>query len=262
MRVYRLAHAVHFCTILALAACKTTVAAADAASWRAPSSALNDCRLSLQAREALAGDVILRSANIGVSVHDYFAVIWGSVEDRSMAQRAECIVRSVPGIAGIDNQLRLEATSTVAGRTKEAGQESQRAARNKAGLAPNLRGIGSRDNVVPVLRAAQSTPPGLKAGIPIRLTTGPESALPTVVLLKPLEGSTESVLWDRIERIRREDRRFQGMQFRLAGPIVYVWSGQRGRAEIFEFAKNISRVRGIQKVLIEPSMPAGTLFIP
>lgn len=72
-------------------------------------SALNDCRLTVLARQALLQDELLAALNLGVSVRDHVAVLWGPIPSADLARRAVERVGNVQGIARVMNQLTIEA---------------------------------------------------------------------------------------------------------------------------------------------------------
>lgn len=75
----------------------------------APNNATDaQCRMTSLARQALDGDAQLGALNLGVSVRDEVATVWGTVPSSAIADRAVNCLRRVPGVARVDNQLTVE----------------------------------------------------------------------------------------------------------------------------------------------------------
>src|SRR5882724_1447057 len=64
-----------------------------------------DVRQTIQARKLLADDPELAAWNIGVTVHDRVATLWGPVPSVEVAFRAELCLRTVIELAEVRNQL-------------------------------------------------------------------------------------------------------------------------------------------------------------
>src|SRR5437868_1164670 len=74
-----------------------------------PSDAvLADCRLTVRAREAMRKDELLRDLNLGVTVRNHVATLWGPVPSKLLSRRSAECVRRVPGIADVVNRLVVE----------------------------------------------------------------------------------------------------------------------------------------------------------
>ncbi len=55
-----------------------------------------DSRLTVFARQALQQDLLLSSLNLGVTVHERTATVWGTIHSPDLARRAETVVKKVP----------------------------------------------------------------------------------------------------------------------------------------------------------------------
>ena len=85
----------------------------DPATALADSTALSepterDCRLMLDALQALQKDQTLASLNLGVTVQNHVVTLWGPVPSAAMAQRARQQLLQVPGVAEVVNDLEIE----------------------------------------------------------------------------------------------------------------------------------------------------------
>ena len=68
---------------------------------------LRDCRLTLNARRALREEAELASLNLGVSVRNGVATLWGSVTSADLAQQAVRKLRQVPGLSEVRDELSI-----------------------------------------------------------------------------------------------------------------------------------------------------------
>src|SRR5947209_10088994 len=66
---------------------------------------LRDVRQTIQARKLLADDPELAAWNIGVTIQDRVATLWGPVPSAEIAFRAELCLRTVIELAEVRNQL-------------------------------------------------------------------------------------------------------------------------------------------------------------
>src|SRR5438132_1579912 len=66
-----------------------------------------DTELTIAARRTIAQDRALAGVNVGVSVRQNVATLWGSIPSPALAQRAVAAVQRVPGVRSVRNQLAL-----------------------------------------------------------------------------------------------------------------------------------------------------------
>lgn len=80
---------------------------ADAGPARIGGDPARDVRQTIQARKRLADDPDLSAWNIGVTVRDRVAVLWGPVPSAEIAFRAELCLRTIIELAEVRNELFL-----------------------------------------------------------------------------------------------------------------------------------------------------------
>src|SRR5262245_10360620 len=69
---------------------------------------LHDCRWTMQVRQSLLRDERLSDLNLGVTVHDHVAVLWGAVPSTELARLAVEKVQQIQGIAAVVNELYVD----------------------------------------------------------------------------------------------------------------------------------------------------------
>ncbi len=84
---------------------------------QSPNQIGQDLELSLRARKLLLEDKVLAGQVVGVSVRNRTATLWGSVSSPSSAQHAEACLRSLPGLASVQNRLTIEDHDRMAQRS-------------------------------------------------------------------------------------------------------------------------------------------------
>ena len=67
-----------------------------------------DLARELQVLHVLHNDAQLRPLNIGVKVRDRVAILWGPVPTRDLAERAVAVVKKLPEIGEVQNQLMVQ----------------------------------------------------------------------------------------------------------------------------------------------------------
>lgn len=82
-----------------------TAASAQAGPARIDDDAARDVRQTMEARKLLADDPELAAFNIGVSVHNRVATLWGPVPSIEIAFRAELVLRTMFELTAVRSEL-------------------------------------------------------------------------------------------------------------------------------------------------------------
>lgn len=69
---------------------------------------LHDCRWTMQVRQSLLQDERLGELNLGVTVRDHVAVLWGPVPSAELARLALERVQRIQGIAAVVNEMYVD----------------------------------------------------------------------------------------------------------------------------------------------------------
>ncbi len=80
-------------------------ASASAGQNKIGADAVRDIRQTMEARKLLADDPELSACNIGVSVQDRVATLWGPVPSAEVAFRAELVLRTMFELTAVRNEL-------------------------------------------------------------------------------------------------------------------------------------------------------------
>lgn len=216
--------------------------------------ALNDGRLTVYARRALAEDESLASLNLGVSVRNHVATIWGPVPSAELGQRALDNLRRVPGLAQVVNQLVIEkpgdplleflrppASPPSTSQRLTPGEERGAERRSHLAVPPCLR--HTEAGPCPASGAAKSTaaPENTTVFMPL-------IPLPVRTPAGPPSGTTG--LADAVEKLRRADQRYWRIAAEVVGGTVHLRGVADSREDVFALARAVSHVPGVERVVV------------
>jgi hypothetical protein len=245
-------HALTLCVLIGLiAADRHPAHAADPRAPRghASPSSVEDCQLAVEARRSMMADPMLAQFNIGVTVADSAATVWGAVPDADTAAKVRSRLSMVAGMSTLIDDLRIDPDCRLwALRSMAPTEVSSPAEQYKTGLAsrqPTCGPASFTDTLPPMTLICPSSDP---------------AKTPSVTLLKPTLADAN--LADQLETLRRTVPRFRDIGFRSLGSVVYLRPHKAPPAMVLEFAGQISHLPGVSRVLIEDSSRSSSLSIP
>jgi osmotically-inducible protein OsmY len=274
--------------------------AADGPNWTAaPAKPTDytflDLELSLRARNALREDAALATQDLGVSVRNRVAILWGDVASREVAQRAEARLQQVLGLNGIRNELHIKQSRQPTdkmqalpplrqpGYVADAAVPQRLQSQESFVRRPSERGPISGQEMLwrPPFPGRQITPS--PSGSPAvsrdnRPDPGPDGApaLPgwrpkqmanqqnqiTNAVIPPLTLSPSSAhspagsLLQAVEAVRRKDDRFAQIRPEVKGGVIYLRGAVKHSEHLYELARAISLLPGVERVILEDSQPS------
>ena len=228
-----------------------SLAAAPAAQPAAAPPSLRDARLAMNARQALARDEQLARLNIGISVRQGVATIWGPVPSEAVARRAVERLREVKGLLEVRSQLYLKEDLEPAPRP--SGQPPL------LPLEPPAVGalLGRRGDVAPAPGETLRFP---RDGADLRTTPYGEeqpvrSPASVVSLLPPVSPAETDAARDglspAIEQLWRSDLRYRVIRPQVQGGVVYLHGMAARREEMLDLAERIARLAGVERVILK-----------
>lgn len=223
--------------------------ALDAAPAAPPASApatLRDARLAMYARRALMQDDLLAPLNLGISVRQNVAIIWGPVPSQELAKRAVDRLREVKGLIEIRSQIYIAAL--------------EEPLPFKPPAHPPLMPLEPRQPPVPHPGDTLKFPRNA-LGTSLPSLTEPPSSRPlseSVALLPPVprgtltSGSAEASpsLPLAIEQVRLSDLRFRLARSEVQAGVVHLSGAVSRREDMLDLAERISRLPGVQRVIL------------
>ena len=221
----------------------------QAGSLRVPVDIDRDVFQTILARKLLQDDPDLMAWNIGVTVQDRVLVLWGPVPSAEVLFRAELCVKTMPGLAGVRNELFVcEPIEGV-----------------KTPLRIQLPPTHLPDRLPPKLPPESRAPagaPGVLAKQEIPMTTTekpakqpnatPASAKPsrpsdTPTLGAPLPDARPA-LADAVHATLQSQPTFRSIEFAVSEGHVYLRGSDPGA--LIEAAQRIARLPGVAGVVI------------
>jgi osmotically-inducible protein OsmY len=210
-----------------------------------PAAGGRDWQLTLRARQALLQDERLAGYNLGVSVRDRVAILWGPVPSLDLAHRAEERLRAVPGLAGVRSELQVEPD----GVTSPGQPTSRKAARKRVPISGALTGTAARSSIGPEV---VSLPP-------IEIPAERTQPLAVAPLLAQSSSSTNDDA--RLERLVgqiQQRQQFRGIRPVVFRGLVYLY-GPKGRSQdLFEMAQLVADLPGVKRVIVKEERPDGS----
>ena len=220
-----------------------------------PAFDVRDARLTLEARCLLIQDRELARFNLGVSIKQGVAVVWGRLPSETLARRALEQVRQVQGVFEVHQEFQLlpfefgtepPDISPPAASPPKKDPLSPGALMGRTGQTPPP-SVPFRVGEPPPSSAAVSLLP------PVPVTSLPPSHPidPPAILLPPATPASPASLNSAVEQLRSGDRRFQQVLAEVRQGIVYL-SGTVWRMEdMRELAQLVSRLPGVAGVVID-----------
>lgn len=245
------------------------VTAADPAPAFGPPSKVDitatDCRLTLQARSALSRDAALEPLNLGVSVRNRVATLWGPIPTAKLAERSRAIVEKVPGIDRVVDQFVIEKprdplnqflktphlppplpkpedmlTDKPRAPSSLTGRDEKRPSGNGPVWYPAKRGIDPATEEAPPTKDAPLQP---IAPIPVSpAATAPKPAV---------ERAADIDVPKALDALLKTDQRWLRLRPEVKGRVVHLRGVVPGWDDLQRAAKSISNLPGVERVVLE-----------
>jgi BON domain len=233
-------------------------------------TALDDCRLSLLARQELYKDDRLGDLPLGATVRGDVAFVWGTVPSAELARLAEERIRKVRGVDRVQNEVLIDTslkpahsaagiasapvevpqitqgTLTDGGRTSITARLVDQSPDKFRDSIPSgtLKSAGAPVVILPPisLSSARETPP---------TTPGASLMLPTPVP-REVAGLAGSV-----EELRSQHPTLRSLHIEVHGRIVRLSGAASNWEDVLSLAQGISRVPGVERVILESIRTSG-----
>jgi osmotically-inducible protein OsmY len=206
----------------------------------APADA-HDLRITLRARRALSQDAELGWLNIGVSVRQGFAMLWGRAPSQALEQRAVQQVQKVQGVFRVRSELRIEPV------------ERERDETPSLPLSIRLPSIGRDPRSPGVLagnpRECEPERHSMRDAAWLALPVPPQE--PPALLLKPRPAAASEELVAGVTHLIRSDTRFAGVEPEVQEGVVTLRGTVALMDHAMDLARQISRLRGVTSVVVE-----------
>ncbi len=189
--------------------------------------------MTLRVRQAVQSDPALASiTHLGVSVRSGVATLFGTVSSPEAARRAELLVRQVPGIVEVRNEIHVESDDdplVMFLRINRAG---------KVARAPSPQWVSvNRPTGLLLSRAEEPASPPAN-GITL---------LPPLTLVVP---APDSDLVGRITALQQSEPKYMGIVADVQNGVVRLGGTVTRWEDIFALARMISHLPGVERVIL------------
>jgi hypothetical protein len=201
----------------------------------------------MYARQALLKDEQLAGRNLGISVRQGIATVWGPVPSEAVARRAVERLREVKGLLDVRSQLYVAAAAEPP--PKSSGRP---ALLPLEPLMPNDLDNPAGTLKYPRTAAGGPRPPPVSGDRPAR----PLSE--AVALLAPVPPggwnatpTSSSNLASSVEELWRSDLRYRIIRPQIQGSVVYLHGMASRREDMLDLAERLSRLPGVERVILK-----------
>ena len=227
-------------------------------------STLDDCRLSLLARQELYKDDRLGDLPLGASVRGDVAFVWGSVPSEELARLAEERIRKVPGVDRVQNEVRIDTSLKPVHSATGIAPAPVEVPRITQGTLAD----GGRTAIIARLVDQSPTKFGDSVSSGLSKSAGaPVVVLPPISLCPPPDpapaatGATISTptpaaaevagLAGRVDELRAKYPTLGALHVETQGGIVRLWGAASNWEDVLSLAQSISKLPGVERVVLE-----------
>jgi osmotically-inducible protein OsmY len=203
------------------------------------SDRLRDVEVQVRARRLLQEDRELAPLNLGVTVRDGEAVVWGAVPSPEVRAKALKKVADARGVFAVRGEMYLAPDAGLLPRPGDLRLLPD-VSEQTASASPDW-----RTGRLPAL------PGRLASTKPDELTGPPKAVALKAPIILPDEGpALTGELPDLIERVRAGDARYRLIVFEVKSGAVYL-RGTAKAENVMAFAKAIANLPGVERVVLQ-----------
>jgi hypothetical protein len=226
-------------------------------------SPLDDCRLSLLARQELYKDERLGDLPLGATVRGDVAFVWGTVPSAELARLAEERIRKVPGVDRVQNEVQIDTSlkpvHSAGGiaSVPEVPRITQGTLTDAGRMSITARLVDqSPDKFRDSLPSGTPKSAGAPVVIlpPISLSAARETppATPGANLMLPTPAPPEvAALAGSVEELRAKQPTLSALHVEVQGRIVRLSGAASNWEDVLSLAQSISRLPGVERVVLE-----------
>ena len=198
-----------------------------------------DCVLTVRVRQVLIQEPALAPLNLGVSVRQGVATLYGSVPSAALAKLAREKVARVQGVLEVRSELEVRPSD-------DPLSEFLNLLPNALAPLPDF------------LSHERYPPPGWLTSrwsdgetVPSIGKTPAVSLMPPVTLQTPTAAAEKTDLARSVEQLRQQDVRFHRLRATVQDGIVRLSGSAPHSEDVMMFARQISRLPGVGRVIIQ-----------
>lgn len=216
----------------------------------AAASKAGDWEITLSARKALWADAQLAPLNLGVTVADGVATVWGPVPSHPSLEEALARVRLVPGVREVISELYVVVKEEPKAASSTAHPTGQF-------LVPRVESPNYRGTVLSTFAAyLRDTSAVDIASAPASASKKPadSQAGRSVQLLPPVPVSPSNLPTQvQIEQLRVKDGRYRNLRIEFKEGHVTVYGTVARNRDAWDFADVVRQINGVTNVTLKLS---------
>jgi osmotically-inducible protein OsmY len=232
----------------AASATEFVTTAAQPATAIPPSPTARDLQVLLRVRRALAADDEMAPLNVGVSVRDGVATLWGPLLTSDQMRRALKTTADVRGVQAVRNELYLaKDMRPLPPLFILPDKTPDRLPPTDALVAADRTGMLAKyDRGGPAKEIGPASLPVRRAALlaPVPLDAGPEE--PTTVTTARAESVPAA-----IDRVQKSDARFGQIGVAWQDGTIVLRGNRNDAAAVMAFARLMSDVPGVERVVLQ-----------
>ena len=217
-----------------------------------------DWVLGIQARRILHKDEQIAALNVGVSVKDKVATIWGTLPSAEVGKRAEEILKKINGIASVVNECKIvPPPSVIPQQVADAVKRLQEGQPDEALALKSAPPPAATTGRQVVAKPAPEMLPPRPVNDPNEVRLPPLSPSPGAVLLPPVLSPTPSPSpeapmtgFDSAEKIRDSEPRFKDVALEMKGGVVKISGIVPTMKDAWDLAEKLNAVNGVRQVIL------------
>ena len=204
---------------------------------------IRDLGISVRARRVLKSDPALAALNLGISIEDGIASVWGPIPSDAVGRRAVVLLESVRGIRAVRSNFYAQTPreQNLLGDLARRLEMPERFEASKPDVdSETLRKI---PRVMPPAIVTRGSPASGLA------PTAPQVFAPRPVTAPPKEPDPPVIpLRDRIASMRRDDPRFARIPILIYGTRIQVQQNAAADDVIRDLVNRLRRLPGVTEV--------------
>jgi hypothetical protein len=215
----------------------------------APREDVRDWVLSNQARRVLLKDEQIASFNVGLTVKDRVATIWGTLPSAEVGKRAEEMLKKINGIASVVNECKIvPPANPVPQQVADAVKRLQE--NDTVDGRPMPPPVATTGRQVVAKPAPEMLPPK-PVNDPHEARLPPLPAAPGAVLLQPVFASeVRETGFDSVEGVRNSEPRFKEVALDVKGGVVKINGRVSKMKDAWDLAERLNNVNGVRQVIL------------
>ena len=222
-------------TIAAMARCRSDLTA-------------DDCRLTVAGMRALAREPRLAELNLGLTIHDHIAVVWGTVPSAELRRLVEKTLLHVSGIAQVLNQLQVQPLwdEPVTPRAPPPGAPQEHSPAQSVPPTVMVTGPSPYAELRPAETAKAADSPMRVAARPVIITSEPPMAV-----LPRSASPTDPIVEQRLATLLRGDVRYLHLRAEVRDGMVILHGSVPSWDDLRLLATAASRLPGVERVVMD-----------